>query len=136
MAEANDNYKDRLFVFLFGREDHKDWTLSLYNAVSGSNYTDPEQIRFNTIEKVLYVSMHNDISFLLSGEISLFEHQSTYNPNMPLRMMQYLGQLFEKHLAKEKLDKYSSTLIPLPVPKLVVFYNGISDKEDEIMLRL
>ena len=84
MGNANKEYKDRLFHFLFGREERKEWTLSLYNAVRGSDYTDKESIQINTIDDVLYLGMHNDISFLIVGELNLFEQQSSFNPNMPL----------------------------------------------------
>ena len=42
MARAQAQYKDRLFSFIFGSEEHKDWTLSLYNAVNGSSYDNPD----------------------------------------------------------------------------------------------
>lgn len=68
--------------------------------------------------------------------MNLYEQQSTYNPNMPLRMMQYIGNLYEKYIKSHELNKYGSQLLKLPVPKLVVFYNGVSEKEDKITLRL
>ena len=129
-------HKDRLFNFIFGREEHKDWTLSLYNAVNGSDYTDPELVEFNTLEDMLYLGMKNDTSFLISDIMSVYEHQSTYNPNMPLRMMGYTDELYSGYLTKHKLNKYGSTLLSLPVPKLVVFYNGERETEDETILRL
>ena len=129
-------YKDRLFNFIFGREEHKDWTLSLYNAVNGSHYTDPDLVEFNTLENTLYISMKNDTSFLISDIMSVYEHQSSYNPNMPLRMMEYTSNLYTGYLARNKYNKYSRTLIPLPVPKLVVFYNGEKEVEDETILEL
>ena len=125
-----------MFNFIFGREENKDWTLSLYNAVNGTSYSDTELISINTIREVLYLGMHNDVSFLIAGEINLYEQQSSYNPNMPLRLLQYLGNLFEKYITERELNKYGSTLISLPVPKLVVFYNGEKDQPDETVLRL
>ena len=74
MIEAR--YKDRLFCFIFGSEDHKDWTLSLYNAVNGTAYTDPELITLTTLEGVLYMGMHNDVGFLIADEINMYEQQS------------------------------------------------------------
>ena len=68
--------------------------------------------------------------------MNLYEQQSTYNPNMPLRMMQYIGNLYEKYIKQHELNKYGSELIKLPVPKLVVFYNGTTEQEDEKILRL
>lgn len=136
MPVGNEEYKDRLFNFLFGSEENRNWTLSLYNAVNGSSYDDPSQIRFTTIREVMYLGMHNDVSFLVAGEMSLYEQQSTYNPNMPLRMLQYLGNLYQRHVDEHMLNKYGSSLIPLPVPKLVVFYNGKRKRPDEEILRL
>ena len=136
MGNANKEYKDRLFHFLFGREEHKGWTLSLYNAVRGSDYTNAEEIRINTIDDVLYLGMHNDISFLIVGELNLFEQQSSFNPNMPLRMLQYTAKLYSKHVKQNHLNFYGSRLLELPVPKLVVFYNGSTDKPDEMTLNL
>ncbi len=136
MKHANKKYKDRLFHFLFGREEHKEWTLSLYNAVRGSGYTNINDIQFNTIENVLYLGMHNDISFLIMGELNLYEQQSSFNPNMPLRMLQYTAKVLEKYVKQNHLDKYGSHILELPVPKLVVFYNGAADKPDEMILSL
>ena len=136
MAESNVQYKDRLFNYLFGSEENKAWTLSLYNAVNGSNYTDPSAIEITTIREVMYLGMHNDTSFLISDEMDLYEQQSSYNPNMPLRMLQYAGNLYEKYVKQRKLNKYGSSLLKLPVPKLVVFYNGKADQPDEMILNL
>lgn len=136
MPTVNREYKDRLFNFIFGHEDNRAWTLSVYNAVNGTSYTDPELIQINTIKDVLYLGMHNDVSFLIAGEVNLYEQQSTFNPNMPLRLLQYLGNLYEKYVTENNLNKYGSERIDLPVPKLVVFYNGEKEQPDELMLRL
>ena len=91
MSIANREYRDRLFNFLFGAEENKEWTLSLYNAVNRSDYKDASQIQITTIREVMYLGMHNDVSFLIADEMSLYEQQSTLNPNMPLRQLQYAG---------------------------------------------
>ena len=130
------NYLDRLFNFIFGREEHKDWTLSLYNAVNGSHYTDPDLIEFNTVEDMLYMGMQNDTSFLISDIMSVYEHQSSYNPNMPLRMLGYTDELYAGYVTKHRLNKYGSAQLQLPVPRLVVFYNGEEDTDDEVILKL
>ncbi len=132
----NHENKDRLFTFIFGREQNKTWTLSLYNAINGSDYTDPELIVFNTIKDFLYVGMKNDTSFILSDQLNVYEHQSTYNPNMPLRMMDYAGHVYSGYISKNNYNKYGTTLIRLPVPKLAVFYNGTADAPDETILNL
>lgn len=136
MAAVQREYKDRLFNFIFGSEENKAWTLSLYNAINGTDYTDPSKVQINTIKEVLYLGMHNDTSFLLTDDMNLYEQQSSYNPNMPLRMMQYAGNLYEKYIKENGLNKYGSELLQLPVPKLIVFYNGETEAEDETILRL
>ena len=136
MAADNIQYKDRLFNFIFGSEENKEWTLSLYNAVNRSSYTDPSAIEITTIKEVMYLGMHNDVSFLISDEMNLYEQQSTYNPNMPVRMLQYAGNLFEKYIKQRNLNKYGSNLLKLPVPRLVVFYNGRLEQADETILKL
>ncbi|MCR4851009.1 MAG: hypothetical protein K5870_07085 [Lachnospiraceae bacterium] len=132
----NRKYKDRLFVFIFGREENKEWTLSLFNAVNGSDYTDSSAIEFNTLGNVLYMGMKNDVSFLISNQLNLYEHQSSYNPNMPLRMLEYTGNLYSGFIEEDGNNEYGSALITLPVPKLVVFYNGSKDIDDDRVIRL
>ena len=136
MASDNVQYKDRLFNFIFGSEENKAWTLSLYNAVNGSAYSDPNAIQITTIKEIMYLGMHNDVSFLIAEEMALYEQQSTYNPNMPLRMLQYAGNLYEKYVKENKLNKYGSDILLLPVPKLVVFYNGTENQPNRKILRL
>ena len=136
MTEVAREYKDRLFTFIFGREENREWTLSLYNAINQSSYANPEAIEFTTIKEMLYLGMHNDVSFIIANELNLYEQQATYNPNMPLRQMQYAGNLFEQYIVKHDKNKFGKTLIKLPVPKLVVFYNGTDDQPKEKILRL
>lgn len=133
---TNQKYKDRLFNFIFGSDENRKWTLSLYNAVNGSDYDDPMLIEFNTLKDVLFMGMKNDTSFLISDIMSVYEHQSTFNPNMPLRMLQYVGDLYAGYIEKNKYNKYGKRLINLPTPKLVTFYNGLLDKGEETTLKL
>ncbi|MBQ2343335.1 MAG: hypothetical protein II389_03565, partial [Acidaminococcaceae bacterium] len=72
LTEANRLYKDRVFKFIFGNPENKEWTLSLYNAVNGSNYSNPDDIQFNTIEDAVYMSMKNDVSFIILDEMNLW----------------------------------------------------------------
>ena len=85
--QSEREYKDRLFKAIFGRntEQSKRWRLELYNALNGTSYSDPDALAVNTIENVIYLNMRNDISFLVDSQMTLYEQQSTYNPNMPLR---------------------------------------------------
>jgi len=96
----------------------------------------PELISITTIEQVLYMGMHNDVAFLISDEINLYEQQSTPNPNMPLRLLQYTANVYERLISLWNKNKYGTTLIRLPAPKLVVFYNGLADQPEERTLNL
>lgn len=110
LQKASRTYKDRVFKFIFGNPANKEWTLSLYNAVNGSAHSNPDDIRFNTMEDVVYMGMKNDVSFIILNEVSLWEHQSTFNPNMPLRFLTYGSKLYEKHIATSDYSRYSRRL--------------------------
>lgn len=127
-------YKSRLFGYIFGREENKHWTLSLYNAIHGTSHEDISDITINTIEDVVYMGMKNELSILVSETVSfyksmeLYEQQSSYNPNMPVREFMYAGKLYDKFIHSSRLNQYGRTLLPLPLPRLVVFYNGDTEK--------
>ena len=132
----NRQYQDRLFKAIFGREEHKDWLLSLYNALNGSSYTDPSAIEINTIEGIIYVTMKNDISFLIDSQLNLYKQQSSYNPNMPLRGLMYFSQLYQKYISKQRKDIYSSALLKIPTPQFIVIYTGSTELDDVKELKL
>ena len=73
---VNPHEKDRLFCYIFGREEHKEWTLSLYNAINGTSYDDPSEVEITTMEDVVYMGMKNDVSFIVHSDIQFYEHQS------------------------------------------------------------
>ena len=128
--DVNREYKDRLFKFIFGNSENKQWTLSLYNAMNGTSYTDPEDIRFNTLSDAVYMRMKNDVSFIVSSDMNLWEHQSSYNPNMPMRFLIYAGRLYEKYIKSSDYHPYSSKLQHVPRPICICFYNGKEDQPD------
>ena len=78
MPQANREYRDRLFKFIFGNPENRAWTLSLYNAINGSSYTDASQIRYTTIEDAVYMNMKNDVSFLVADTMSFYEQQASF----------------------------------------------------------
>ena len=130
-------YKDTLFKFIYGREENKPWLLSLYNAIAGTHITDPDEIEINTLEDVVYINRKNDVSFLIGTEMYLLEHQSTYNPNMPLRGLMYFAQLYNKYIESyDSDDLYESALIKIPSPRFFVLYNGKTDKPEKSILKL
>ena len=131
-------YRDRLFTAIFGKDTKrsKRWRLDLYNALNGTNYTDPDALTLNTIENVIYIKMYNDVSFLVDSQMTLYEQQSRPNANMPLRGLLYFAELYQKHLAQRDLDLHWSSLVKIPNPRFVVFYNGEPSRPERYKLRL
>lgn len=130
---VNRKYKDRLFRFLF--RERKD-LLQLYNAVNGSNYADPEELEIVTLEDVIFMGIKNDLSFMIADSLNLYEHQSTYAPNMPLRGLLYLSRQYEGIVEERGENLYGSKLVKLPTPAYVVFYNGTKEQPDRTELYL
>ena len=122
---ANRKYKDTVFRKLFS--DRKN-LLSLYNAVNGTAYTDETQLDIVTLENAIYMGMKNDLAFIINTNLFLYEHQSTYNPNMPLRDLFYISGEYQKLVNWKYL--YTSTRMRIPAPNFIVFYNGKEEKED------
>ena len=122
---ANRNYKDTVFRMLFS--DRKN-LLSLYNAISGAHYDNPEMLEIVTLENAIYMGMKNDLAFIIDTDLFLYEHQSTYNPNMPLRDLFYISSEYQKLVDKKSL--YSSILQKIPAPQFIVFYNGTEKRKD------
>ena len=75
-----------------------------------------------TLENAVYMNMKNDVAFLLDNRLSLYEHQSTWNPNMPLRDLFYVSRTYQGLVKDEILC--SSKRLRLPAPHFLVFYNG------------
>lgn len=130
---GNRKHKDALFRMVFSKKED---LLDLYNAVRGTNYQNADELEVNTLENVLYMTIKNDVSFVIDCTMNLYEHQSSYNPNMPLRGMLYFAQLYSKYADQRKLNLYNSTLQKIPTPQFIVFYNGLADEPDRQVLRL
>ena len=128
---ANRQYKDTVFRMLFSEKEN---LLSLYNAVTGSHYQNAEALKIVTLENAIYMGMKNDLAFMLETNIYLYEHQSTINPNIPLRDLIYIGIEYQQFVNDKSL--YSLKLQKIPAPKFMVFYNGTDDVEDRMELKL
>lgn len=132
-VHGNRKYKDSLFRMVFQKKTD---LLELYNAVNGTNYNNPDDLEINTLENVLYITMKNDTSFMIGCTINLYEHQSSYNPNMPFRGLIYFSQLYNKYAEQRKLNLFSTALQKIPTPQYIVFYNGLKSEPDCRILKL
>ena len=128
---ANRQYKDTVFRMLFSEKEN---LLSLYNAVTGKAYQNADDLKIVTLENAIYMGMKNDLAFMLETNIYLYEHQSTLNPNIPLRDLIYIGIEYQQYVDDKSL--YSSRLQKIPAPKFMVFYNGTDAVDDRVELRL
>lgn len=125
------NYKDTVFRMLFSK---RQWALDLYNGVNDTDYRDETLLHFNTLKNVIYMNVHNDLSFLVANQVSLYEHQSTLPVNMPLRDLFYIADILQKMLIDKTI--YSSKKLTIPNPDFVVFYNGTSVMPERMELKL
>lgn len=128
------NVKDKLFRYLFERD--REALLALYNALNGTAYQDSSQLEIVTIESAVYVVMKNDLAYILSGTLNMYEHQSTYSPNLPVRFLIYLAQEYQTVTEKAERSLYGTGQISLPTPQCVVFYNGMKEMPEERTLKL
>lgn len=119
MSQFNRQYRDSLFKIVF---NNKYDLLSLYNAISGKNLDNPDELTINTLEDAVYVGFKNDLSFIFDESLSIYEHQSTFTPNLALRGFFYIADLYKTMYYSDKI--YTKSRIYILTPKLVVFYNG------------
>lgn len=129
--ETNRSYKSRLFEMIYSEKSE---LLELYNAIHGTHYDNPEQLEINTLKNAIYMSMHNDVSFIIDSQLQLYEHQSTVNPNLPLRSLMYIADLYSVLTKNENL--YGEKQIYLPTPEFITFYNGTDSLPDSEVIKL
>ena len=127
----NLEYKSDVFSMLL--QDKKN-ALEIYNALNETNYKDSSLVEMQSLSSGISLSIRNDASFIVSSYLNLYEHQSTFNPNMPVRSLFYISRLLEK-LLKEK-DLFGRKLIRIPNVKCIVFYNGLENQPEKRVLRL
>ena len=86
------------------------------------------------LENGISLSVRNDASFFISNYLNLYEHQSTYSPNAPLRFLIYLTNLLKTTIRKR--DLYSRKRVQIATPHFAVFYNGTEKRPEKEVLKL
>lgn len=124
--DENREYKNDVFCMLM--EDRSN-ALSLYNALNGSDYSDPNLVEMCTLDKGVSVTIRNDAAFVLDANLSVYEHQSTVCPNMPIRSLVYFSNMLEKMIKGKNI--YGHKLVKIPTPHFAVFYNGEQDQPEQ-----
>lgn len=123
----NRKYKDRLFRLIFKDKEN---LLQLYNAINDSHYTNPNDLMITTIDDVVFMGMKNDLSFIIDDVMSLYEHQSTYSPNLPLRGLFYFSAMYRDYIEPMKQQLYTESPLQIPFPVYLVFYNGMKEEPE------
>lgn len=130
-------YKDAVFTRLF---NNKAAALQLYNALYHKNLPQSTPIEIMTLDDTLFQKRKNDVAFLVDGHFLIFvEHQSTVNENMPLRMLFYVVQEYEKYFGYTIIggkqvsnnSLYKQKLIKVPRPEFFILYNGKTNLTDK-----
>jgi len=136
MKKHNRRYKDSVFVDFFSEDrTAKANFLALYNALHGTDYQSTAILKNIRLKQVLYMSFANDVSYLVDNKIIvLAEHQSTINPNMPIRCLEYIARLYEQFYKSK--EKYSRKQLTIPTPEFYVFYNGKEPYRGDSLLKL
>ena len=137
MIKTNHKHKDSLFVDYFSKDrDWKQHFLSLYNALHGTDLqVETTKLERVNLEQVLYMDYYNDIAVLVNNQfILMIEHQSTINPNMPLRLLEYVARIYGNIV--DSKAKFSRHLVPLAKPEFIVFYTGSQELPPESYLHL
>jgi hypothetical protein len=132
---ANREIKDGVFKLLFEKPEN---AAELYYALTGVECI-PEEIQIITLTNTISGKLKNDLAFVVRGKaLVVGEHQSTPNKNMPIRILMYLGQLYEKwfKMKGEERFLYRSDLYKIPTPEFVVFYNGTEKRPTKEVLHL
>ena len=129
----NREYKSDVFSMLM---ENKSYALEVYNALNHSDYKNPEEVEIIRLDRGISLSIRNDASFLIDMNMSFYEHQSTYNPNMPLRSAIYYVNTLEDWLRRKNLDLFSRKRIQVPTPHFVVFYNGTEKRPEYEEMKL
>ena len=128
---VNRTYKNTVFQMIFHQKKE---LLELYNALNDSDYSNEEELTIVTLENAVYMSMKNDLAFVLDMRLHMYEHQSTHNPNIPLRDLFYVSQEYQVLVDKKTL--YGSRAIKIPAPRFVVFYNGTVKQPERQWMKL
>ena len=122
---VNRIYKDRLYKMIF---NDKSELLKLYNAINGTHYDDPAMLTITTLDNAIYMTMENDLSFIIDMRLALYEQQSTVNPNLPLRFLMYITDIYSAYT--KDMNIYGSKKVRIPLPSFVIFYNGVKSQPD------
>jgi len=129
---GNLKYKDNVFRLLFGNEEK---SIELYNAIKGTNYT-ADKVKINSLQNPFFFGvLRNDLSFTVEDKlITLLEHQSSLNPNMGLRFLLYIAEIYG--ISIDKKEMYRTVPMSIANPEFYVLYNGVEEYPEKTIIKL
>lgn len=133
VTTENREHKSDVFSMLM---EYPEYALDVYNALNGTSYEDPDLVEIKTLEKGISLSIRNDAAFIIGADVSIYEHQSKYSKNMPLRSLIYFAEIVKSYIKERNLDIYGRRLVSIPRPQFVVFYNGTEIRPEVEIQRL
>ena len=128
---GNREFKSDVFGMLM---EEPGYALEVYNALNHSDYRDPALVDVCNLERGISLSVRNDAAFILDMNLSVYEHESTICPNMPLRALIYVTNILEQWVKKKNI--YGRKLVKIPTPRFAVFYNGVEEQPEQYQLKL
>ena len=128
-VHMNRECKSSVFCDLFSDKRN---ALSLYNAINHTEYADETKLEIVTMDDVIYLHQKNDVSVLFDAKLTLWEHQSSLNNNMPLRGMMYYARNLEGILGEGINRLHWRKTIKIQAPDYYVLYNGLENMPDNM----
>ena len=126
--------KDSVFTLLFSEIEN---IRKLYQSLhdDADSYLD-EDFKIVTLENAIINGQYNDLGFTVKDRlIILVEAQSTFNPNMGVRLLMYIAKSYHDYIVENKLNIFGERLIKLPMPEFIVVYSGTAKQNvNEIRL--
>ncbi|MGN0242758.1 MAG: coiled-coil domain-containing protein, partial [Lachnospiraceae bacterium] len=133
--KGNRTHKSDVFSDYFAEDSRR--LVQLTNALLGTVFPADTEVELVTLQSILNGVFKNDLGFIISSYFMILtEHQSSLNPNMPLRELLYLAEEYTQYVATYNLSLFSQKQLTLPTPRLFVLYNGLEDAPQEEILPL
>ena len=137
MNEIRRDIQNTVFMDLFGRKDKK-YLIQLYQALHPEDVSATiDDLDLVTIENIITNGIYNDLGFLARKKlVILIEAQSTWSPNIIMRIFMYLAKTYNEYIFNNpelKAKLYSNSKIEVPKPELYVLYTGEKGNKPEIL---
>ena len=124
------NIKSSVFTHLFSISRYKK---ELYVSLHPKDKDiDVKDIKTYTLSSIFTNIQINDLGLLVKDTLLvLVEAQSTWTLNILPRMIEYIGESFNRYVLETNQNIYGTKKVDLPKPELYVLYTGIKTIKDK-----